>query len=446
MIFETDKQTIADLNLLGKYKPNSIYSLYCRTVTSGGEILLEQMFNAPLVEKEKIEERVQEFQWFKKHAIAFPITSELSEQVEQYLLSKGYNFKTKLTEAVKLNLLELIGNDSGFELWRNQIESAVQFLTLVKSYLEQLDPSIYQTPLGEVIRQMNNVLNGKTLEPIYQYDWKKKLNLLNLLRFDHILLSVLREDLHLLMQLIYRMDVDTVVGGVARERNFCFAHCAEEESVIIHAERLSHPSLVGAVANNLDVSMEKNVFFLTGANMAGKSTLMKSLGISVYLAHMGFPVAASSMVFKVQQGLYTSINVSDNLNMGYSHFYAEVLRVKKVAIEVSRGKRLVVIFDELFKGTNVKDAYDATLAVTSALAKRQNCALMVSTHIIEVADDLGAKCDNIVFEYLPTVMKGSVPTYTYQLCEGITSDKHGMIILNNEHVIDIIVGKNKIER
>ncbi|WP_410519571.1 MutS-related protein, partial [Butyricimonas virosa] len=113
-------------------------------------------------------------------------------------------------------------------------------------------------------------------------------------------------------------------------------------------------------------------------------TLMKSFGIAVYLAHMGFPVAATSMQFRIQDGMYTSINVPDNINLGYSHFYAEVLRVKKVAIEVSRDKRLIVIFDELFKGTNVKDAFDATLAVTEAIAERKNCAFMVSTHIIEV--------------------------------------------------------------
>ena len=190
--------------------------------------------------------------------------------------------------------------------------------------------------------------------------------------------------------------------------------------------------------------MNSSLFFLTGANMAGKSTLMKSFGIAVYMAHIGFPVAAERMQFQVQQGLYTSINVSDNLNMGYSHFYAEVLRVKKVAIEVSRGKRLVIVFDELFKGTNVKDAYDATFVVTAALAKRENCSLMISTHIIEVATELDKQCDNINFEYLPTIMKGSVPTYTYKLTQGVTCDKHGMIILNNERIVDIILGETRV--
>lgn len=232
--------------------------------------------------------------------------------------------------------------------------------------------------------------------------------------------------------------MNTVVGRVARERDFSFPVALTDDEMSIGIKGLFHPALPGAVSNDLEITKSKNIFFLTGANMAGKSTLMKSFGIAVYMAHMGFPVAAKSMTFSIQDGLYTSINVPDNINMGYSHFYAEVLRVKKVAEEVSLSKRLVVIFDELFKGTNVKDAFDATLAVTKALANRKACSFMISTHIIEVGQELGKACDNVTFAYLPTVMRDKVPTYTYKLENGITSDKHGMIIINNEHIVDII--------
>src|SRR4029077_21052459 len=108
---------------------------------------------------------------------------------------------------------------------------------------------------------------------------------------------------------------------------------------------------------------DSNVLFLTGANMAGKATVMKSLGIVLFLARMGFPVAASSMEFSVLDGIYTTINLPDNLGMGASHFYAEVLRVKKVAQELSTGKKLCVLFNELFRATNVKDAIEATIAI-----------------------------------------------------------------------------------
>jgi DNA mismatch repair protein MutS len=148
------------------------------------------------------------------------------------------------------------------------------------------------------------------------------------------------------------------------------------------------------------------------------------------------------MVFSVKEGLYSSINVPDSLKMGLSHFYAEVLRVKRVAEEVASGKDLAIIFDELFKGTNVKDAYDGTLSVTRAFARYSNCFFIVSTHIIEVGGALRESADNIQLAYLPTVMDGNLPRYTYRLTEGISSDRQGMMIIANEGILDMLNRNN----
>jgi DNA mismatch repair protein MutS len=172
---------------------------------------------------------------------------------------------------------------------------------------------------------------------------------------------------------------------------------------------------------------------------------MKSLGVALFLAHMGFPVPAASMEFSALDGMYTTINLPDNLGTGASHFYAEVLRVKKVAKELRMSKRLFVLFDELFRGTNVKDAYEATIAITSAFAGKRNSLFVISTHIIEAGEVLGERCGNIRCQYLPTRMNGHVPEYTYTLETGITADRHGMVIIENEGILDILKnGKKKI--
>jgi len=206
----------------------------------------------------------------------------------------------------------------------------------------------------------------------------------------------------------------------------------------LEIEDVYHPLLKNPVGNSIKADQTSNMIFLTGANMAGKSTFMKSFGIAVYLAHMGFPVPASRMEFSVQNGMFTTINLPDNINMGYSHFYAEVMRVKKVAESVGGSKNLIVIFDELFRGTNVKDAYDATVAVTEAFAANRNCTFIISTHIIEAGETLKERCNNINFINLPTVMEGSTPRYTFKIAPGISSDRHGMIIINNEGILDIL--------
>ncbi len=164
---------------------------------------------------------------------------------------------------------------------------------------------------------------------------------------------------------------------------------------------------------------------------------MKSIGIAMYLSHMGFPVAATQLVFSVREGLYSSINVADNISLGYSHFYAEVVRVKQAATIAASGKRLLLMFDELFKGTNVKDAYDGTLAVTEAFSEYADCLFIVSTHIIEVGEALKGR-PNIQFAFLPTVMDGNRPRYTYQLQEGITEDRQGMMIIRNEGILELL--------
>ena len=206
---------------------------------------------------------------------------------------------------------------------------------------------------------------------------------------------------------------------------------------LLDARGLCHPCIPGAVGNDLCMHEQSNVLFLTGANMAGKSTLMKAIGIGMYLAHLGFPVAAGSLSFSVRQGIYSSINVADNISLGYSHFYAEVVRVRQAAEAAASGKRLLLMFDELFKGTNVKDAYDGTLTVTEAFSQYRDCLFIVSTHIIEVGEAL-AGYSNIHLVYFPTFMEGSRPRYTYKLQEGITADRQGMMIIRNEGILELL--------
>ena len=441
MSFETDKQTLDDLNILGKYKNDSVYSIFGGIVTRGGERMLENMFTHPLKDAEAINRQVAIFRYFKDCKLKFPGTPEEYDIVEQYIggaSGKHWIFNLMLLGQVKL--MEMIGHDPRYKLWQEQVRATIFFLEKAKQYLRELVKGMNGNPLEEKIKEGISLLDNKLLNHLLEHG-DRKLSMDKMFQFDRLLRCQLNKELLKLLSLFHELDLCTIVGRIASERDFCFPVAYRENEISMKLVGVRHPAIMGAISNDMKITKSKNIFFLTGANMAGKSTLMKSFGIAVYMAHMGFPVAAKEMEFTVQDGMYTSINVPDNINLGYSHFYAEVLRVKKVAEEVSKSKRLVVIFDELFKGTNVKDAYDATLAVTEALAKRRACSFLISTHIIEVGQDLGRDCDNVTFAYLPTVMEGKVPTYTYKLREGITSDKHGMIIINNERIIDIIRGK-----
>lgn len=115
--------------------------------------------------------------------------------------------------------------------------------------------------------------------------------------------------------------------------------------------------------------------------MAGKSTFLKSIGLSVFISHLGFPVPATKMTTSIYNGIVSTINLSDNLNKGLSHFYSEVKRVKETALKLKESKKLLVIFDELFRGTNVKDASDASLLIIAAFSKIKKSTFLVQ-HIL----------------------------------------------------------------
>ncbi|MBK6527649.1 MAG: hypothetical protein IPG07_20140 [Crocinitomicaceae bacterium] len=98
---------------------------------------------------------------------------------------------------------------------------------------------------------------------------------------------------------------------------------------------------------------------------------------------------------------------------------------------------MFVIFDELFRGTNVKDAYDASLLIISAFAKIRTSTFLISTHITEIAEDLKSNA-TVQFNYLASKLIEAVPTYTYKLANGVSDERVGLLIVKNEGIIEIL--------
>ena len=439
--FAVDKQTLSDLNLLGKFKENSIFNLFNRTSTRGGEQFLEYLFEHPLTDAERINKRGGVFEFFREKNAVFPFTKELLGRVERYLGMKGYaNRWVVRLNTYCLKLVRHAAKEKVYEMICSGLADAIELLNACYDFNTLLSEEGANSAYADVINETFEILDNERLRPIRGERGERKFSVAKVARYDYVLRHLCRKELGRLLEMIYHADVYVAVADVAREKGFvrAVAHAGEEGKNVIDITGVYHPQLPGSVGNSLRIDDKHNVLFLTGANMAGKSTLMKSFGVAVYLAHMGFPVAAKAMAFAVSDGLYTSINVSDHMELGYSHFYAEVLRAKHVAEEVHAGKNLVIVLDELFKGTNVKDAYDATVAVTKAFGENKNCSYLISTHITEAGLTLQEACQNFKFVYLPTMMIGTVPVYSYRLEEGITCDRFGMMIVHKERIVDII--------
>jgi DNA mismatch repair ATPase MutS len=437
MSFIADKQTLDDLSLLGKFNPGSVFSLFNQVKTRGAEKLLDDMFLHPLTDADSINSRSATFRYFSHFPFSFPFDDKQLERMESYLdEGAGGSYLLALWTIGRKRMAEILVKDEAYQLEVSGIDSCIQVLKTCKVLLQQLENGKHDKdgPWSRWAELVSNIVR----DPRFKDLPANRHSLMEHISWHHLLTGVFRNQLKTLLELTYEIDLYIAVAGVAKARGFSYATALPKEKHLMTATGVRHPGLEKAVANSLSFHGNSNVLFLTGANMAGKSTLMKSAGILLYLVHMGFPVAAAEMQFSVLDGIYSSVNVPDDLNKGYSHFYAEVLRVKKVAEEVAADKSLFIIFDELFKGTNVKDAYDATLAVTTAFTDFSHCFFIISTHIFEVGHALQSKESKIRFGFLPTVMKNNVPQYTYQLQEGITADRQGMIIIENEGILDML--------
>ena len=440
MSFITDKQTLDDLNIPGKYRADSVFSLFNKVFTRGGERLLCDMFQKPLSDHKQINERSKIFQDFISHSFKFPFIKEQFQVMEEYLSGQGQGNLFSAGVLVYWQKIQALAvNDEGYGELHHQLITTLQLLNVFRDFLKTVD-NISHNLFIQQLQDTSSFLDSERLRWLDKVRNKKQLTTSEVIRYDHQLRTVLVIEMKALLEIIYPLDVYIAVSSVARKKKFSVATAIPQQSNILQVNNLRHPCLERAIGNAISVSADDNVVFLTGANMAGKSTFMKSFGIAFYLAHMGFPVAAENMIFSVKDGLYTSINVPDNLDMGYSHFYAEVLRVKHVAIEITKPLDLLIIFDELFKGTNVKDAYDATLSVTEAFAEKRDCFFIISTHITEAGEELRQRCDNLQFLYFPSLLQGNSPVYTYKLEEGISNDKHGMMIIRKEGILELIEG------
>lgn len=445
MSFIIDKQTLNDLGIFSHNKEISVYALYNNARTRGGSQILEEMFYNPLDNYDLIRRRSALIGYFQRSAIEFPFKSIWFDAAEFYL--SDTDERTRITssadgnkggDGIQRKIRKMIKTDTEFEQAERGIVSLIEIINTLNDFTARMMEDKDVSSVTSTLFVIREILGNEAFAPVLKAKGAESLTQDQAAFFDNLLRYEKNGEVRQMLDYVYHLDVYISVAATAKSKGYVMAEVLPAEDNVMELKGAFHPMLKNPVANDLTISAENNIIFLTGANMAGKSTFMKTFGIAVFLAHVGFPVPAEAMRFSVRDGLFTTINLPDNLNRGYSHFYAEVRRLKRVAQSVNKWPKLVIIFDELFRGTNVKDAFDATVAVTEAFSHIKSSIFMISTHIIEAGDELKKQCSNIEYIYLPTIMEGAVPKYTYRLEKGITGDRHGMIIIRNEGILDIL--------
>lgn len=208
---------------------------------------------------------------------------------------------------------------------------------------------------------------------------------------------------------------------------------------IFDAKSLGHPLLTGnRVNNDLQFHDSIHALLITGSNMSGKSTLLRAAGINLVLAYAGAPVCAEFFRTSLMK-INTCMRVSDNLGKNISSFYAELLRIKTIVQEATKGEKVFYLLDEIFKGTNSKDRHLGAKVLIQKLCTTNSIGL-VSTHDLELCD-LENKNNSIKNYHFREYYKNNEIYFDYKLRSGASTTRNAIYLMK---LAGIDIEENKI--
>lgn len=208
-----------------------------------------------------------------------------------------------------------------------------------------------------------------------------------------------------------------------------------EGASIVDADNLAHPLLPKAtrIPNPLHIGRDDKVLLITGSNMSGKSTYLRTAGINLVLAYTGAPVCASSFRCTLLE-IHTCMRIGDNLAKNISTFYAEILRIKSI-VEATAGNRPVFfLLDEIFKGTNSIDRHTGAKMLIIKLI--QNSAIgLVSTHDLELGE-LEIELKTVKNYFFQEHYENNRLRFDYRLHSGISTTRNALFLMKVAGVVD----------
>lgn len=252
--------------------------------------------------------------------------------------------------------------------------------------------------------------------------------------FDQAARGDARPVLGHLLEYVGRLEALWSLGAATTEHGWSYPRPSSR----LRASGLRHPFLAPhGVPNDLHLDDRVRVCFVTGPNMAGKSTFLRAVGLAVLLAHAGCGVPAVSMEFPTVGTVFSSVHIADNLCDGESFYLAEVRRIATLAVALAEHGSAVAVVDEPFRGTNVHDAAEATLALISRLADHPAALVLVASHVAEVAPAI-VDDPRIALLHFAADMSADVPRFDYRLRDGVSAQRLGMTLLRQERVLDLL--------
>jgi DNA mismatch repair protein MutS len=413
---------VHDLNL-----EEEILPLFDFTFNVHSGTVVKEMVNAPLESNEEITERQQILKGFLAHR----------ELLKDYPYSRF-----DLTEIFNFFETIIAGNFIGVllhrrllfaEKERNQKRGKLILLILLfhkiqSDYISKIDRKQFPKDYGLEIQYLNAFFVDFNLDHYEMIFRKKKIRVRHIVELMKIITEkVTNGQAAAFWKRWFQFEAYVSVSNGIATHGFAFPNIDESGFSL---EGLFHPLLKNPVRNNITAT--KNVILLTGPNMSGKSTLLKSVSLCVYLGHAGLAVPAVKASFPFFNTISVAINLTDSIVSGYSHFMSEIVTLKKVLADAMDGRKCFAVFDELFRGTNIEDALEISTATIRGLVHFPNSLFIISTHLHQLKDIDVIRNDQVTTCYIECGLRDNTPAFTYQLKEGWSDLKLGRILFEKE--------------
>jgi DNA mismatch repair protein MutS len=433
-----DKVTYADLSVFTADEEQvSIFDKLNLTVTIGGKEQLQNIFSEPLASIEAIQQRQDVLQFLEKNITQWPteISNGTVMVIEKFFATAldPIPQHPNAMSAVSYKTL----HSSDYALLKFSI---IHFADFFKGFQKIIDLFMQEAPVvlqTKLLRVQNLINNHRQLRKLIEKPSKEKFSATENLELGFFFKGRFKHECIELIDTYSLLDAWSAMAKAKQKFGLQYPQFEQSNTAILNTQQLFHILLPTPVAYDVTLQQDQNFLFLTGANMAGKSTYIKAVGIAVFLAHIGMAVPAQQMQLSFFDGLLSNIQVVDNISKGESYFFNEVQRIKNTVEKINNGKKWLVLIDELFKGTNVQDAMKCSSAVIKGLIKIKSSVFILSTHLYEIGEEL-RQYPNIRFKYFETFANDDQLEFSYVLKEGISNDRLGYLILKREGVVDLL--------
>jgi DNA mismatch repair ATPase MutS len=434
---EIDNTTYNDLSVFHSEEEFSIFHKLNFTRTEEGKDWLYRFFRNPFSEARLIKETQDIVKLFLEKEKDWPMSISNGTLM---VMTRFYesNIDTIPTSGTYLNSFSYkIFHSPDFSLIRYSLTHFADFLRGLKHMVDIFNNESAPAALRNHMQRAKDLIGRPLARDLASEPAGKTFSFTETVKYGRFIRYEFKNHTYELINIYGRLDAWYSMAIAMKTYNLSIPSINEKAHPDINAKELYHILLPAPVPYDIQMNIDSNFVFLTGANMAGKSTFIKAVGSAVFLAHLGMGVPAKEMTLTVFHGLLSNINVVDNIIKGESYFFNEVQRIKNTILKINDGRKWLVLIDELFKGTNVQDAMKCSSTVIKGLIKISNSLFILSTHLYEIGEEL-KQYPNISFKYFETAVREDQLEFSYQIKDGISNDRIGYVILKREKVVEML--------